>query len=37
MFHACATKFDVTGNLENFLVFMMRVETKLEKNEERGL
>jgi len=23
MFHACATRFDVTGNFENFLVFRM--------------
>jgi len=21
MFHACTTRFDVTGNLENFLIF----------------
>jgi len=24
MFHACAARFDVTGNLKNFLVFEVK-------------
>jgi hypothetical protein len=32
MFHACATRFDVTENLENFLVF--RVNKALEKEAQ---
>jgi len=33
MFHAGATKFDVTGNLENFLVFQGKLNKALVTNK----
>jgi len=34
MFHACATRFDVTENLKNFLVFQSELSRALFSSEK---